>query len=163
MTANHSSFDTELNTAFTCCVKGENEGKKEKVKTLSNSQNCEGKEKFISSRLFSQASPSLVTFRNSDTLESLFISPQSMTPDSFISTLKTSSTQKAKQRKFKRESFKNCFTFATLCKIKRFYVSRFPTFIFFPGKNITDVESRRSSSLNSICFFLVPFKKSITT
>ena len=105
MTANHSSIDTELNTAFTCCVKGEKEGKKEKVKTLSNSQNCEGKEKFIPSRLFSQASPSLVTFRKSDTLESLFVSPQSMTPDSFISTLKTSSTQKAKTAQIQKGEF----------------------------------------------------------
>lgn len=102
MTANHSSFDTELNTAFTCCVKREKEGKKEKVKTLSNSQNCEGKEKFISSRLFSQASPSPVTFRNSDTLKSLFYS---MTPDSFISTLKTSSTQKAKTAQIQKGEF----------------------------------------------------------
>lgn len=105
MTANHSSFDTELNTAFTCCVKGEKEGKKEKVKTLSNSQNCEGKEKFISSRLFSQASPSLVTFRNSDTLESLFISPQSMTPDSFISTLKNIINTEGKTAQIQKGEF----------------------------------------------------------
>lgn len=132
MTANHSSFDTELNTALTCCVKGEKEGKKEKVKTLSNSQNCEGKEKFISSRLFSQASPSLVTFRISDTLESLFVFTTVYDSRQLYIDIKNIINTEGKNSASSKGSFKNCFTFVTLCKIKRFYVSRFPTFIFFP-------------------------------
>lgn len=33
---NYLSFDIEFNIVFICCVKGEKEGKKEKVKILSN-------------------------------------------------------------------------------------------------------------------------------